>query len=61
MQLERVGTVAVSGVLLQVAGEIDDANGLKWTFLSAVPRQGQRVDISDEEQTHFGTDTTPNT
>lgn len=33
MKLERVGTIAVGGVLLQVAGEVDDTDGFKRTFL----------------------------
>ena len=33
VQLEGVGTVAVSGVFLQVARQIDDGDGFEWTFL----------------------------
>lgn len=33
MQLERVGTISVSGLLLKVARQVDDGQGAKWTFL----------------------------
>lgn len=35
MELEGVRTVAVSGVLLQVFGEVDDGDCLEGTFLNA--------------------------
>lgn len=33
MQLEGVGTVAMGGILLQVAGKVDNVDGFKGTFL----------------------------
>ena len=33
VELKRVGTVAVGGVLLQIARQVDNGDGLKWTFL----------------------------
>ena len=33
VQFEGIGTVAVSCVLLQVTGQVDDIDGLKWAFL----------------------------
>ena len=36
MQLERVGTVSVSGLFLKVAWQVDDGQGPEWTFLMRV-------------------------
>lgn len=36
MQLEGVSTVAVSCIFLQVAREIDNVDGVKWTFLNGM-------------------------
>ncbi len=33
MNLERVGSVAMRALLLQVLGQVDNVDGLKWAFL----------------------------
>jgi len=33
VEFEGVGPIAMSGLLLEVLGEIDNLNGLKWTLL----------------------------
>ena len=33
MDLERVGSVAMGALLLQVLGQVDNVDGLKWAFL----------------------------
>lgn len=35
MELETVGAVTVSGLVLQVCRQLNDVNGLKWTLLCA--------------------------
>lgn len=51
MQLETVGSVAMSAVLVKRFGKVDDLNGLEWAFLFNVRRRVQR-DI------HLDTNTT---
>jgi hypothetical protein len=33
VELEGVGTIAVSGLLLKVLGKVDDHDGIEWAFL----------------------------
>mmetsp|Transcript_25950 Transcript_25950/g.46796 ORF Transcript_25950/g.46796 Transcript_25950/m.46796 type:complete len:309 (-) Transcript_25950:75-1001(-) len=35
MELEAVGSISMRGVLLQIFGQVDDVDGLEWTFLDA--------------------------
>ena len=35
MELERVGTITVCGILSKVFGKIDDSNGVERTFLKS--------------------------